>query len=372
MLLAEAEEALSIGARMIHRITIKNFRGFKSLEISDCKRINVIVGDNGSGKTALLEAIFLALGSSPEVAGRIRQWRGADFNFNGSARQVEEAIWGDLFYRLNINEPIEIRLSGEGEETRSLKISKGTSRVLVQRPQTKGFRPTFQQPAIASDIGLKFEWRDARGHHHKYVPRITSRGLEIPGSEEDLPDFFFFFAAAIPTSSTETASRFSTLSRANQHQQFIELIKQQYGQIEDLSIEVAGGGPALYATLKNIPGKVPLSAVSGAINRMLSILLAIVSRPKTVVIIDEAENGVYFKRHRAFWRTILLFARQFDSQVFLSSHNEEWLTALADEAGDNNDDIALWRMERTEAGLTVLQLPGTAFKAAQEYGGEIR
>jgi Fe-S cluster assembly ATPase SufC len=357
---------------MIERISIKNFRCFKSLELKNCRRINVVVGDNGSGKTALLEAIFIALGSSPEIAMRMRQWRGLDSAFAGTATQLEDAIWGDLFYGLNLRSPIEIKLTGLGPETRSVKISRGKSRVFVPATQRRGFRPVAAHSfSSSSEIGLTFEWHDADGLTHTYSPKITSKGIEIPGTEEDLPNYFFF-ASSVPTSSMDTATRFSILSRANQQEQFVELFKQQYDQIQDLSLEVVGGAPALYATVKGVKEKIPVTSVSGAINRLLGILLTIVSRPQSVVIIDEADNGIYFKRHAAFWKTILTFARTFDSQLFLSTHNEEWLAALAQVAGDETDDIALWRVIRGDDGPIVHQFAGTAFKAAEEYGGEIR
>jgi GNAT superfamily N-acetyltransferase len=61
--------------RQIKRLhmTCLNFRCFADLNIADCRRVNVIVGDNGSGKTSLLEALFFALASSSELgAARIR------------------------------------------------------------------------------------------------------------------------------------------------------------------------------------------------------------------------------------------------------------------------------------------------------------
>ena len=201
--------------------------------------------------------------------------------------------------------------------------------------------------------------------------RLLNAVLRYPAQKKTFQISFFFAASAV-TSSIETAGRFSELSRTNQQKFFVDLFKQQYGQIEDLSIEVVGGAPALYATIKGVKQKIPLTAVSGAINRILAILLAIVTRPKSVVLVDEADNGVYFKRHRAFCRTLLTFAREFEAQLFLSTHNEEWLTALAHEAGEKSDDLALWRVEQTDNGPIIKQFSGTAFIAAEEYGGEIR
>ena len=63
---------------MIREIEIKNFRGIEHVKIKDAKRLNVMVGPNGTGKTAFLEAIFLASGNSPEILQRIKAWRGRE------------------------------------------------------------------------------------------------------------------------------------------------------------------------------------------------------------------------------------------------------------------------------------------------------
>ena len=44
---------------MLTRLQIRNFRGFNALKIDHLSAINLIVGENNSGKTSLLEAIFL-------------------------------------------------------------------------------------------------------------------------------------------------------------------------------------------------------------------------------------------------------------------------------------------------------------------------
>jgi len=42
---------------MIKDIHIQNYHSIKDLKINDCKRINLLVGKNGAGKTAILESI---------------------------------------------------------------------------------------------------------------------------------------------------------------------------------------------------------------------------------------------------------------------------------------------------------------------------
>lgn len=48
---------------MINRIVIQNFKGIKYANISFSQK-NVMVGNNGVGKSTILEAISLALGQA--------------------------------------------------------------------------------------------------------------------------------------------------------------------------------------------------------------------------------------------------------------------------------------------------------------------
>lgn len=47
----------------INEIRIKNFRGYEEFEVSLNPNFNLFIGDNGSGKTAILEALTVAMGS---------------------------------------------------------------------------------------------------------------------------------------------------------------------------------------------------------------------------------------------------------------------------------------------------------------------
>jgi len=47
----------------INQITLKNFKGFKEFTIPFDPQFNLIIGDNGSGKSAILEALTIAMGS---------------------------------------------------------------------------------------------------------------------------------------------------------------------------------------------------------------------------------------------------------------------------------------------------------------------
>ena len=44
---------------MFREIEIKSYRGLRNIKLTDLERINVLIGENNSGKTSVLEAIQL-------------------------------------------------------------------------------------------------------------------------------------------------------------------------------------------------------------------------------------------------------------------------------------------------------------------------
>jgi ABC-type cobalamin/Fe3+-siderophores transport system ATPase subunit len=67
---------------MIHRIVIKGYRRFSNLDLSPNPGMNIIVGDNESGKSTLLEAVALAL--TGKVNGRWAREELNPFWFNSA------------------------------------------------------------------------------------------------------------------------------------------------------------------------------------------------------------------------------------------------------------------------------------------------
>lgn len=354
------------GFQMIRALHVKNFRSLKTLDVFKCARVNVIVGDNGSGKTALLESLFLPLGNSSEVASRIRQWRGIDTMIQGfsTPASIEQAMFGDLFYRGDTDLVITLRLEGDGPEARTLTIGRnfpGDGNLPLQG----GSSPTQEPP-------IRFRWTDSVGVSRESVLMQFGGNIQFtPTDDRGLPGSYFF-AANLPISSYETATRYSELSRAGNEDILVEALKHVYPAVADIKVEIIAGAPVLYCKIgKGVPS-IPLGNVSGAVNRLVAVFTAIASRPKGVIFIDEIENGVFYSRQKSIWSIVLDLVRRMDSQIFVTTHSMECLKSLRDAAGTRVDDISLWRVEGTNDGPMVTTFNGKTFAAGIEQQVEMR
>src|SRR5438132_56917 len=60
---------------MYANLAIKRFRGLRDVSVSRLARVNLLIGNNGTGKTTLLEALWLHSNPSADLVGRVDAFR---------------------------------------------------------------------------------------------------------------------------------------------------------------------------------------------------------------------------------------------------------------------------------------------------------
>ncbi len=349
---------------MIESLSVSNFRGIEKLELHGLRRINVIVGENSSGKTALLESIFLAGGGSPEIALRLQAQRGMAQIFQIQLdRASYESLWRYLFRDFDQKKIISVQLVGSEPNTRA---------VTVAYNEQDAFTLPLGKPAMESPfiVPITFEWKDFRGELHRAQPKITEQGLNIMGAGETMP--IYLFSSSQGLNPAESASRFSELDTQGKSGTVVTGLKEIFPYLEGISIQVVSGVPLLHATLSFSDLKVPLGLLSGGINKLVAIMLAVAGRPQSVILIDEIENGFYYQLFPRIWSALLYLCKQQDTQIFASTHSEECLRALGKFASNKEDDFALIRTERSDGHCTARVFGGRQLHSAIEQNIEVR
>jgi AAA15 family ATPase/GTPase len=118
--------------------------------------------------------------------------------------------------------------------------------------------------------------------------------------------------------------------------------------------------------------KVPLNVVSGGLNRLTPILCAILNVPKGTVLIDEIEDGFYYKKMQSIWATLLKLADENDVQIFATSHSLESITAAAKVAEQHPEKFSLIKVANDGEKSSLELFEGADFTATVEAGFDPR
>lgn len=359
-------DRLCSGYGMIKSATIKNFRRFTEARLSDCRRVNIVVGANGSGKTALLEALFLAGAASPAVALNFRHWRGLDANLGGPQAAVANALWRDIFTDFDDNKVISIEINGDEQHKRLARFSLKPSGQML--PIAGEEAAAAAAAAEHLTMALVAQYQGPGGRSSEFPVVLGPNGVVQVPALPDMPTESIFFPATGAFSAVEAALRFSSLSRRFRDGRVSEFIKREFPQVSGLFIEAYGMAPVIHAQVVNLPQKVPLNFVSGAMNKIVAVLCALASNPGCIIYLDEIENGVHYSKLTAFWRGLREFAEAEQAQIFASTHSQECLLAAAQVAADKPEDFSVIHV----GPKGVRQFQGDTFIGAMEDDIEIR
>jgi predicted ATPase len=354
---------VSGGYRMIEKLEIRNFRCFKHVQLSGLKTVNVVVGENGCGKTTFLEALFFAAGGSPEIYQRTRAWRGYDPVVPSEPEQVGLLMFRDAFYNFAVEAGIEIAFTDSEMGSRSLRIfPDGEQHV------TLPLEKSSSDVAVLQD--LQFQWKTASGK--EYTGRIEldveKKELRMPRIAESFPMIFLNIRTI--QNASQNADRYSDLSKRNEEESILKAVKAIYPHVFELNVLSEGGRSSIYASIDSLDEKLPVGFISAGLNKYLSILLAVAFRKKGVVLVDEMENGFYYKKVPEMMSSIFDSCRAKEVQLFMTTHSLEFLRALLPSIKGHEKEFCLLRLEKRNGTYDVVKFDGDKFEAALEEGIE--
>lgn len=329
---------------MYTSFTIQNFRGFEHLHFDNLARINLIAGQNNVGKTSVLEALMLHAGHfSPFFLMR---------NARAEEPEIHNAFsWDVLFY--NFQTERKITLSGQNSnfpqspyvmEIRVVDIRKSPE-TYQEISDWNGLLKSFE---ALSPYVLEFKASERENFLVvKEEKRLHLIGIALIHTE------FSFIEAHETFSLSENANRFSKLKLTRKHSFLIDILKILESRLVDLALLQSGELPFIYADI-GLPQLIPLTQLGTGINRLANLILSMSNINHGVVCIDEIENGLHTSILKDVWKAIGVAAREFDVQIFATTHSLECIDAAHRAFSESEHyDFRYHRIDRRKSGETV-------------------
>ena len=312
----------------VNKIRVENFKNFKTLQIENFGRFNIIIGPNDSGKTNLLEAIFLGVSFEPNEPRKLLKV------FRGFPIEERTSLWNLLPYQLNWEYQPEIEIEFFNKQKLRLVIFKNLA-------DAKEYLQEIDiNQLIWKENSLLFIWKLIGSE------KILEKVLEIVVDFEGLKNSFPFpikeplsfislgkkLPIKIPVELLTSCSMFSIeslnhiyglLVSQNLKEKLIEALRAMEEDIEDVDIITMGDVQSVGI---KISGKYyPITTFGEGFKKIFVLIGFMVKNRNGVLLIDEIENGVYYEIQPSLWKKIVDFAYRFNVQVFITTHSYEFL-----------------------------------------------
>ena len=326
---------------MFTSLSIKNFRCFSEFIIEPLKRVNLIAGENNSGKTALLEAVFLVAGGNnlsrweqinsdrgmASPRGMTPSW--SRRRYESDPLSVGFPFWRQIFRNLDSTETIQISLaqaSGIQHRTQLRVLDSGSVQLPLDReiaqPQSvlayDLFEPTmelvhFEPSGETHSTRVSFDADTGRMQRFdedgQPIRRTAARSMPFPG---------FFLPPSRRGSSEADARRLGRLIASKQPYNLLDALRIIEPRLRKLAPVPTADGSFIYADI-GLEEMLDLRLMGDGLVHLTSILLHIASAAGGIVLIDEIENGLHHASMHKVWLAIAAAARQFNTQVLATN-----------------------------------------------------
>jgi predicted ATPase len=365
---------------MIRALKIQNYRVFKEFSLENTARVNLLVGANNSGKSSLLEAIYLLTSESPmtslqyvlsergefasrSIDPRVERRGGylVSHIFNGHTLDRDKAIVinGSSENQLSLNIYTRDVRSRENEVTQQslfadeeLEVDTHARRLIFEKLRNGG-DPT-RESLISSDGLISF--------------RNYPRRVSVPDQDSRLVTTNF-----LPYDDLSVLWDTITLTpREDKVVEALTIVEPDVERISFTSRQSSTSGVLL--KLRNQKEPIPLSSMGDGMRRILVVVASLVCVDEGTLLIDEIDTGLHFSALKDMWRLIIETSVRGNSQVFATTHSWDCVKAFQQALKESSDRNVgrLIRLERTNGHVDAIGYNSQELGIAIKQGIEFR
>lgn len=320
---------------MINDFEIERFRLFNKLEIKKLNNINLIVGKNNSGKSAILEALFLYF-TKASVDTLLELIISRQEHFEQDSNKMEQNAIRHLFHNHIIPNRGEKGISLSCDSKKD-KIHIATNIFMFDRSEAGITRTKIKSEDydssdltienieyyVTSEINDKItrliDLHDNlnniyRRRYRLNRPKISSIPVQYVSTKgiSDQSVSKLWDATSLTEYEEEVIKGLQIIEPKVTGLAFID---NNLSRTESVRLPIV--------KLKGIKEPIPLKSLGDGMSRILQIVLSIVNAQNGVFIIDEFENGLHWSVQEQVWEVIFKLSKRLNVQVFSTTHSRD-------------------------------------------------
>lgn len=346
---------------------IKNFKNIRELTIDRLAKVNLIVGKNNVGKSTMLEALSIYLAKGDEDWLReLLDNRGETINFRVASEERGE---------INARHYCSLFIGHKKDYSREFCIMIGESE--TDENLVKINQVYISKEKEIDDKGNTWVRRNALSYEEwissKDAWNVCGEGLLVMNGKDQtiipydkshvMPQreskMKFQYVHTIDFNTERNAYLFDNISLSPEESyivQALQVINPKITRINFLNNESyrMGGRQQRVpvVTLQGDNNKYLLSSMGDGINRILTIILAMLNCQGGTLLLDEFETGLHYSVQDELWKIIFILAEELDVQVFATSHSNDCVNSFA--RVNIQDKGMVIRLEERKGNITAV------------------
>lgn len=365
---------------MISELLIEKYRGLKNLQLEELGKVNIIAGENNTGKTSILEVI-----ESLESPNNLRRWSSV-----GRRDEKDQRISTTVYDRIKSLFPMnseeskmQILYSGKNNGQKfSVELTGGFTEAIL----------TDEQIEIMSGWFRSQEERNEYEHHEHEIS-VLNIGYKVNGKKRGNDEVYsiqrrFQIPEHTLTSIIDNVIYVSPTQHANNtlylnslmkdpilYEQFVDIMKVFDPDFVSInSVEEEKTLLTKYVVLsKKFKEGLLLNAYGDGMKKAMLLLSAVLRAKDGILLLDEFETAIHTSVMGEIFKWIIETAVKLNVQIFMTSHSIEAISSVLKCSPELQNEIRMITLVNTEDGVKVRNVNATkAIQLMDEYGLELR
>lgn len=361
--------------RYIQDIKIGTFRGIKNLSLSNLSDINILVGENNTRKTSVLEAVQLL--QYPNDFKEVLKVIGLrDMIFGQRSTPIYDSFM-EVFNR--------------GQETqKSLRVSCrinneyysvdliGEEKDVLRNPRQLSIMDSYSVQEMTDDITVKlFKGKSIYETTNQVITKdiiyneVPSANSFEPKQEDKILDMRYV-SSIDHMIQNFSIKRLIEIIEMDEKSQVVDLLKMFDNDIVGIELLPTKSGNRTTIQLRHSQyGLMPITSFGDGVRKVFTLVSAMASAKAGLLLIDEIETAIHKDALKDVFKWFVEACKRYNVQILATTHSFEALEALLENAED--DMITVYRLEKFEDEIISKRFSGKkAKKIIIENGGDLR
>lgn len=378
---------------MIDSLDIKGFRNLADLRIDSLSRVNLITGKNNTGKSTLLEAISLyATKCDMGIILQLLEERGEITRINSNIKNVSDynikalsSLFTDRIIDFNNSHTVTI---GTLEKTLF------GDQIILENSISIQFVKYFYETISSDEEPIKRRKRTIIDDRLADLYGEYEYGIEIRVGKNSIihplnSDILFKRISFKEIGGTDNVQFIRTrnidreingalwdaIALTVKEQYVIDALKIIEPLVERVAfVEKDARSRSAVIKLSNSDSRYPIRSMGDGINRILTIILALVNAENGFLLIDEFENGLHYSTQEKLWEIIFSLANRLNVQIFATTHSGDCIAGFERvlNVPQNKIDGKLIRLDNSNGSIKQVVFSNDELKTIIDQNIEIR